>query len=240
MLLHEFNLLRGVIDFDPATGTWEEKDVQDYVDKGYFSAESIVETPFRGKYADINGHRLFRYRTEDFKHLFFQDDTGFRIELSPSLVAEICDLSSPEGKVLREFRILDRATRQTRYIAVYDALPILQGFWQDFTPYIEYEQWDFYENLVEVLNFYSEEGMPDWYEGPAPDDYFERLAQPLAANPQRIPAGHAVPQAGYWFTPSQANSRRYFRQGDITPVVNSDYGEVLWLWDENQSLPSMG
>lgn len=239
MLLHEFNLLRGVIDFDPFTGNWETKDIRDYVDKGYFSAESTDQTPFRGEYADLANHRFFLYRTEDLKHVIFQDDTGFRIELDPSLVATIKDQPSPKDKVLREFKILDRATQQTRYIAVYDALPILQGFWQDFTPYMEYKRWDFYESIVSTLEFYGEEGMPDWYEGPAPADYFERLAQPLITDPQRIPAGQAFPQAGFWFTPSQMNSRRYFKQGDTAPMVASDYGEVLWLWDKNQSVPSM-
>lgn len=50
----------------------------------------------------------------------------------------------------------------------------------------------------------------------------------------RIEAGQPCPQAGYWFTPAQLHSRRHFKEGDIMPVVDSDYGVTIWQWDSNQ------
>jgi hypothetical protein len=50
----------------------------------------------------------------------------------------------------------------------------------------------------------------------------------------RCPAGDACPRHGYWFTPSKADSRRLFKAGEFMPRFESDYGEVIWQWDEAQ------
>lgn len=51
----------------------------------------------------------------------------------------------------------------------------------------------------------------------------------------RVEGGQPCSQAGYWFTPAQVNSRRHFKEGDIMPVIGSDYGTIIWQWDSNQA-----
>lgn len=46
-----------------------------------------------------------------------------------------------------------------------------------------------------------------------------------------ILAGHACPVSGYWFTFSRENSRQYFKQGEIFPHFESDWGDVYWQFD---------
>jgi hypothetical protein len=38
-----------------------------------------------------------------------------------------------------------------------------------------------------------------------------------------------------WFTPAKAGSRRWFKQGELMPDLESDYGPTIWQWDENRS-----
>ena len=54
-----------------------------------------------------------------------------------------------------------------------------------------------------------------------------------------VPANQPCPEAGWWFTPAQANSRRYFKQGEIMPSVGGDYGETFWQWSPDQSAPTL-
>lgn len=71
---------------------------------------------------------------------------------------------------------------------------------------------------------------------------FARSFQPdkVSSVPRRVPGGEPVPQAGWWFTPAQAHSRRYFKQGDIFPTIEaSDYGDTLWQWSPDQSAPTL-
>jgi len=39
---------------------------------------------------------------------------------------------------------------------------------------------------------------------------------------------------GFYFTPSQAQSRRLFRKGDLLPNIDNTFGETHWQWDINQ------
>ncbi|APF89522.1 hypothetical protein HI806_24410 (plasmid) [Ralstonia solanacearum] len=55
----------------------------------------------------------------------------------------------------------------------------------------------------------------------------------------RAPGGDACPRSGWWFTPAAANSRRHFQQGDVMPIVTSDYGSTIWQWDSDQSDPKL-
>jgi len=65
--------------------------------------------------------------------------------------------------------------------------------------------------------------------------WYARFDQPESsqATPERILAGQPCTRTGYWFTPAQADSRRYFEQGEIMPrFEQSDWGETLWYWSE--------
>lgn len=60
------------------------------------------------------------------------------------------------------------------------------------------------------------------------------------SEPTRIPGGEACSRSGWWHTPAQAGSRRYFRQGEVLPKVEgSDYGDTFWLWSQDQSNPKL-
>lgn len=45
-------------------------------------------------------------------------------------------------------------------------------------------------------------------------------------------SGGKCTKAGYWTTPAQPETRSYFTQGEILPILpNTDWGEVYWYWD---------
>jgi hypothetical protein len=54
-----------------------------------------------------------------------------------------------------------------------------------------------------------------------------------------VRAPDACPEPGFWFTPAQTNSRRYFKSGDVMPEVGGDYGATIWQWDQNQDPPKL-
>lgn len=43
-----------------------------------------------------------------------------------------------------------------------------------------------------------------------------------------VPGGEPCPQAGWWFTPAQLDSRRYFEKGEIMPVVKHSSFDTNW------------
>jgi len=44
-----------------------------------------------------------------------------------------------------------------------------------------------------------------------------------------VPGGEPCPQAGWWFTPAQSDSRYYFERGEIMPVIKgSSFGDTFW------------
>lgn len=71
-------------------------------------------------------------------------------------------------------------------------------------------------------------------------DEFESVELPsrtldVPLNVQRQIGGEACKVAGFYFSPAQVNSRRYFRSGDLLPVLSPQYGETFWQWDPDQS-----
>jgi hypothetical protein len=62
----------------------------------------------------------------------------------------------------------------------------------------------------------------------------DETAAPEAHDRIRVEGGQACPQDGYYFTPAQTNSRRYFKAGDTMPSVGGDYGMTIWQWDAKQ------
>src|SRR5690606_21656179 len=48
----------------------------------------------------------------------------------------------------------------------------------------------------------------------------------------RCPANQPCPISGYWFTLAKADSRAYFKKGDIMPdYPHNNWGEVIWQFD---------
>lgn len=54
-----------------------------------------------------------------------------------------------------------------------------------------------------------------------------------------VPAGQPCPETGWWYTPAQVNSRRYFKKGAVMPSVGGDYGLTFWQWSQDLSVPSL-
>ena len=49
-----------------------------------------------------------------------------------------------------------------------------------------------------------------------------------------VHAGQPCPKAGYWFSPAQQNSRRYFKQGELMPEFKgSSWGATIWYWSSD-------
>lgn len=51
---------------------------------------------------------------------------------------------------------------------------------------------------------------------------------------ERCEAGQPCPHEGFWHTPAKSDSRRFFKAGEIMPAFESDWGDTVWLRDENQ------
>jgi hypothetical protein len=54
-----------------------------------------------------------------------------------------------------------------------------------------------------------------------------------------VRASQPCPETGWWFTPAQPNSRRYFKQGETMPSLGGDYGDTFWQWSPDQSAPKL-
>ena len=71
----------------------------------------------------------------------------------------------------------------------------------------------------------------------------EALKQAQTAPPEpvlRKAAGELCPQSGWWFTPAQVNSRRYFQQGTPFPAIgDNNFGTTFWQWSPDQSNPTL-
>jgi hypothetical protein len=52
--------------------------------------------------------------------------------------------------------------------------------------------------------------------------------------PSSVAAGQPCPREGYWFTPTEMNSRRHFKQGELMPQAAGDYGAAIWQWSLKQ------
>jgi hypothetical protein len=62
----------------------------------------------------------------------------------------------------------------------------------------------------------------------------------LDVAPKSAPAGTVCSRDGFWFTPAKVNSRRYFKRGEIMPVIEgASYGATVWQWDANQEPPKL-
>lgn len=81
------------------------------------------------------------------------------------------------------------------------------------------------------LHSYSPYG--NCFEKDSTDRWYARFDQEETGSrpPSRIEAGQPCNRAGYWFSPAQANSRKYFQSGEEMPsFTGSSWGETLWYW----------
>jgi hypothetical protein len=53
-----------------------------------------------------------------------------------------------------------------------------------------------------------------------------------------VPGGEPCPEAGWWSTFAQSNSRRYFEKGEVMPVIDGNsFGATYWqrISDQDKS-----
>jgi Immunity protein 72/Immunity protein 71 len=75
-----------------------------------------------------------------------------------------------------------------------------------------------------------------YLDGVIPDDEAEYLAPVVAdlATRLRCKAGQPCPREGWWFTPA-GGDRQHFMLGQVMPEIESDYGQTIWQWDQQQT-----
>ncbi|NIX93345.1 DUF3396 domain-containing protein [Pseudomonas fulva] len=80
------------------------------------------------------------------------------------------------------------------------------------------------QSYSEYANGYDEERSARWCAR------FDEEA-PAAQAPKKIAAGGICTHTGYWFSPAQVDSRRFFNAGEVMPeFVGSAWGATFWYW----------
>lgn len=112
------------------------------------------------------------------------------------------------------------------------------GYWAFESGLVTY-LWDIDDSSYRDLPFYPKD-LVDYARThdavPEPERGIDQSTMPQRPN---IPAGQPCPETGWWFSPAKAESRRYFKAGDVMPSVDSDYGETFWQWAPDQSPPKL-
>ncbi len=99
---------------------------------------------------------------------------------------------------------------------------------------VGYAQWDddpnkhlSYEEGIAWMRRFDEDS--SWPEGKRINKANGLL---LEEDSLKVKGGELCPRTGYWQTPAQPDSRQYFEQGEILPILAElDWGEVYWYWD---------
>jgi len=144
-------------------------------------------------------------------------------------------------------KILNQVGRDALWVDDSRMAPIaLQAMKQkevdDFGPYTLGDVEKYPDMAASALAFSSFTERPcKWYfvervEGEYEDEA-ESEAAPTAIQAQRlrIEGGQVCTKEGWYKTPALAQSRRYFKVGEVMPLAQgSDYGQTIWQWDEQQ------
>jgi hypothetical protein len=199
---------------DPINGTYTIENEKRYC--LYWTPEKILilRTP------DEKQYRLFKYLGED-KYLNLMD--GMQVELLPSTFT---DGRARQG--YSDFRLINNDGHVLHELS-YFSQKYLNFYANDFTfvPDRDLTDWDFFVALKAGVE----------------DMVSKSVAMPEVALKNdstnlnlRELGGQACSQNGYWFTPAKADSRRYFKQGDIMSIFDSStFGATIWQWCEDQS-----
>lgn len=89
-----------------------------------------------------------------------------------------------------------------------------------------------YESSLRWMRRFDDDS--DW-----PDAVRRYGRGPTSIAHPNVPANTPCPEAGWWFTPAKADSRRYFKQGELMPSLGGDYGVTVWQWAPDQSVPKL-
>jgi Immunity protein 72/Immunity protein 71 len=98
---------------------------------------------------------------------------------------------------------------------------------------------DFHWRLLWEDTRYKDGRIPNeerLYPTPTDSVAIAQAAKIAAQQPVRLrcEANQPCPREGYWFTAAKAGSRRWFKQGEIMPSLDTDYGLTIWQWNEQQ------
>ena len=152
---------------------------------------------------------------------------------------KIFDATSAERPALMK-RYLEKwyeASRREYYHGTHEGTAVFLGYWSFESGAITYLL-DIDDSSYRDHEFYPRDLV----------DYARSLPRPAALGNDgktldvtrlRCPANGTCPRSGFWFTPAQADSRRYFKQGDAMPELGGDYGTTIWQWDQNQDQPEL-
>ena len=246
MLLDEYIKGRPVIDIDPETGIWrlatDEEAPQD-IALAYLE-NSEGKNPIAGNYLDLKSVQYFIYwNSLDKKKakFFFRTSEGFVTEIDGKKYAECIYATDTAGNPQpdhRQFSIYAE-DGQLLYRTIYYSKRYEELFFAEKygSPNVIYAadltlgDWDFFVSVVDSFDYMKE----------------RRLEEAKNANQwagegnigHNVAAGQPCPEAGWWFTPAQAGSRRYFKLGEIMPSLGGDYGLTFWQWSPDQSAPTL-
>ncbi|GAB4062483.1 hypothetical protein [Uliginosibacterium sediminicola] len=248
VLLEEFNLVRYAIEFDTDSLASRRIERSELPPDAF--SWSNENSPIDGCFADIGNERVYLYGVpSDSPNVYgrpyrelFQASSGDKIEIKPGLRCEFeprIDLPSGNGERWIEFRLLDHDSGQLRYKAIYDAAPILYGYWNDFTFPIEYKDWDFYAQLKDFVDqdqLAAErvaQGLPPSPYGNA-DEVPEEEPAPVPELPFELPpraeSEALCPRSGMWGVVGDLNARQRIEEGSPIPLHQGL--KVDWVWLE--------
>lgn len=242
MWLQNFLHAVPVIDFDPTSGTWQpvgsdlisdDTALVDIADK-LFGDYLDCSDEMHGRYGkgDAGTKIFFTYWSPDRSRFYFQDSDGKRIEIDGKRSAEVIEAKDPAGHSIdsyMQFSIYE-PDGQLIYRHIYDQTPYMTAYHMDFSfPPAELSSWDYFVALQGSFDYMRENAHKHHGTGARTD-----------ASTERVAAEKLCPRSGWWFTPAETNSRRYFKQGETFPAFDdSDYGTTFWQWSPDQSDPSL-
>jgi len=121
----------------------------------------------------------------------------------------------------------------------------LWGYMSQVAHNIQYTADSMWDRDASKTDFILDEyytGIIDWpanWMNELPRDLIDAERGEVRGQRPNVPADQPCPEAGWWFTPAQAGSRRYFRQGEAMPALGGDYGDTFWQWSPDQSAPRL-
>lgn len=243
MWLENFLRAKPVVDFDPTTGRSfvvgvDELpagvalvDIDDKLHGDYLDESDEMHVKL-GSRETVGSKKFFRYWLPNNVRFHFQDSDGTRIEIDGLRYATLEEAKDVAGNPLAghmQFSIYE-PDGQLIYRHIYDQTPYMTAYMMDFSfPEPELADWDFFVALKGSFD-YMRENAHKHHGTPRENDPFI----------PHVAAGQPAPRPGWWFTPAEQGSRRYFTRGDTFPEIQGNaYGATFWQWSPDQSNPKL-
>lgn len=243
MWLDNFLRATPVADFDPDSGELRLLgsdelpegvpliDIADDIQGTYLDESDEMHVKF-GSREVAGDKKYFRYWLPDNVRFHFQDSDGVRIEIDGKRYATVEDAKDVAGNSIdgqKQFSIYE-PDGQLMYRHIYDQSPYMTAYMMDFSfPEPELADWDFFVALKGSFDYMRENAHKHHEQSSAATSDISRVA-----------GGRKCPHSGWWSTPAKVGSRRYFKQGDVFPMIEgSSYGATFWQWSPDQADPKL-